>query len=94
MISKVCFINICVYVYVNELILRFYVYENELFQNYEIRKYYLVKWVSIAVQSMEYEKVRSVGFQRLFQYIIGENKLGMFYGKCLLLCNFFFFLEL
>nr|XP_022301186.1 heme-binding protein 2-like isoform X1 [Crassostrea virginica] len=43
-------------------------------KNYEARKYEAAKWVSTAVKGMEHEKARSVGFQRLFQYISGENK--------------------
>lgn len=46
-------------------------------KNYETRKYHPAKWVSTAVQSMEHEKARSAGFQRLFQYITGENKSEM-----------------
>ena len=33
--------------------------------------------MSTAVKGMEHEKARSVGFQRLFQYISGENKAGI-----------------
>ncbi|XP_062585676.1 heme-binding protein 2-like isoform X1 [Saccostrea cucullata] len=43
----------------------------------EKRKYRAAKWVSTTVQGMNHEEARSVGFQRLFQYITGNNKSEM-----------------
>ncbi|XP_055999407.1 heme-binding protein 2-like [Ostrea edulis] len=42
--------------------------------NYEKRKYQAAKWVSTSVQSMQHDDARSIGFQRLFKYITGNNQ--------------------